>query len=516
MGGATASNVNASVPAPFSILTGTPFNLPGFRSTNVTVLFAPASAASFSNVVSFSSANAGNISGPVIGTGAIIPSAAFTGSPTSGLKPLTVNFTDSSTGTITNRFWDFGDGITTNTTAASFSHLYTNASTNTVSLTITGPVGTNTLSLASYIVVTNLPPQLSLSPLSLAFGPVVIGQSNAQNFQVINTGGITLTGSVSANLPFRVQSGSPLNLTPGQTGLVAISFAPTSADAFTNAVVFTSNGGNSTNTVTGSGLTPAQLSVLPSSINFGIVAVGDNVQASFTITNLGGAALTNGVATSSGGPFSILSGTPFNLPGFGTTNLVIRFAPVVAANFSNVITFTTANDGNATNPVFGVGADLPVAGFTATPTSGLKPLTVNFSDTSTGTITNRFWNFGDGTTTNTTAVAFSHIYNNDSTNTVTLTIMGPVGTDTISRTNYIAVVTNSLGITSIQLSSSNVLISFTSQAGQFYRLEYADSLTGSTWQTAVDLIPGNGTGVQATHVGGAGNTSRFYRVKQLP
>src|SRR5260370_12758 len=108
---------------------------------------------------------------------------------------------------MTNRFWNVGDGTTTNPAATSFSHLYTNASTNTVSLTVTGPVGTNTLSLASYIVVTNLPPQLSLSPLSLAFGPVVIGQTNAQNFQVINTGGITLTCSVTATLPFRVQSG---------------------------------------------------------------------------------------------------------------------------------------------------------------------------------------------------------------------------------------------------------------------------------------------------------------------
>jgi len=63
----------------------------------------------------------------VIGTGAVIPVASFQGNPTIGLKPLAVTFTDNSTGTITNRFWDFGDGSTSNSAAISLSHTYTNA-----------------------------------------------------------------------------------------------------------------------------------------------------------------------------------------------------------------------------------------------------------------------------------------------------------------------------------------------------------------------------------------------------
>src|SRR6185369_10794063 len=188
-----------------------------------------------------------------------------------------------------------------------------------------------------------------------------------------------------------------------------------------NVVTFTSNGGNSTNTVTGSGLTPSQLAILPSSINFGTVAVGANAQASFTVTNTGGAALSNGLATVVGGPFTILSGTPFSLPGFGSTNLVVRFSPASAANFSNVVRFTTSNAGNSTNTLLGIGAVIPVAAFTSTPISGLKPLTVSFTDSSTGTITNRFWDFGDGSTT-----------------TVALTVTGPVGTNTLTRASYIA------------------------------------------------------------------------------
>src|SRR5207244_2782907 len=209
--------------------------------------------------------------------------------------------------------------------------------------------------------------------------------------------------------------------------------------SFSNVVVFTSNGGNSTNTVTGSGLTPAQLGVMPAGLDFGAVAVGSSAQASFVLTNQGGAALTNGLATISGGPFTILSGTPFTLAAFGSTNVVVRFAPTNATTFSNVVVISTANDGSSTNALTGTGAVAPAASFSGSPTSGLKPLTVSFTDNSTGTITNRFWDFGDSSTTNTTATTFSHTYLVAGTNTVRLTVSGPLGTDTLQRIGYILV-----------------------------------------------------------------------------
>src|SRR5713101_2444087 len=96
-------------------------------------------------VVVVSSSNAGSSTNALTGTGVAMPLASFSGSPTSGVEPLTVNFTDNSTGTITSRFWDFGDSSTTNTTATTFSHIYLAAGTNTVSLTASGPLDTNTL-----------------------------------------------------------------------------------------------------------------------------------------------------------------------------------------------------------------------------------------------------------------------------------------------------------------------------------------------------------------------------------
>ena len=427
--------------------------------------FAPGSAGNFSNALVLATGNDGGSTNAITGTGAVVPVANFTGTPTVGLRPLAVSFSDTSTGTITNRFWDFGDGITTNTTATSVGHTYNIASTHTVTLRVIGPVGTNTLVRANYITVTNLPPELDLSPNSLSFGSVIIGQTNIQTFQVVNSGGITLTGAVSTTSPFAIQSGSSLNLAPGQTGIVSVSFAPVSAGTFSNAVIFVSNGGNSTNVLSGIGLTPPQLAVLPGSINFGTVAVGTNAQASFTLTNTGGATLSNGVASIGAGAFTILSGTPFTLPGFGSTNLVVRFAPGSAGNFSNAVVLTTGNDGASTNAVTGTGAVVPVANFTGTPTSGLRPLAVSFSDTSTGTITNRFWDFGDGITTNTTATSVGHTYNIAGTHTVTLRVTGPVGTNTLVRANYITVTNlppeldlspNSLSFGSVIIGQTNI------------------------------------------------------------
>src|SRR5262249_27130640 len=147
----------------------------------------------------------------------------------------------------------------------------------------------------------------------------------------------TLTGGV-----FSILS-SPAFDIPGhaQTNVV-IGFAPSNAGTYSNAVLFASaNGGSSTNPITGIGLTPGQFSVSPPSLSFGTIAVGSNAQASFVLTNSGGTPITNGTASINDGGFTIISGTPFNLGGFGSTNLVIRFTPTNASLFSNAVVFTT-------------------------------------------------------------------------------------------------------------------------------------------------------------------------------
>jgi PKD repeat protein len=61
-----------------------------------------------------------------------------------------VTFSDTSTGTISNRFWDFGDSSTTNITTNSVGHTYA-AGTYTVMLVASGPAGISTNIQTSYI-----------------------------------------------------------------------------------------------------------------------------------------------------------------------------------------------------------------------------------------------------------------------------------------------------------------------------------------------------------------------------
>ena len=87
-------------------------------------------------------------------TGSAAPVANFSATPTSGTAPLTVNFTDTSTGSITSWSWTFGNG-STSALKNPPSTTYSMAGTYNVSLTVTGPGGSNTASKANYITVSS-------------------------------------------------------------------------------------------------------------------------------------------------------------------------------------------------------------------------------------------------------------------------------------------------------------------------------------------------------------------------
>lgn len=82
----------------------------------------------------------------------------------------------------------------------------------------------------------------------------------------------------------------------------------------------------------------------------------------------------------------------------------------------------------------------PVASFTALPATGTEPLTVTFSDASSGTTPlSLAWNLGDSTTTNTAdGASFAHTYA-AGTYSVTLTASNAAGTSTLVSNNLITV-----------------------------------------------------------------------------
>jgi PKD repeat protein len=148
-----------------------------------------------------------------------------------------------------------------------------------------------------------------------------------------------------------------------------------------------------------------------------------------TSSNLGSqsAYLSNPIGTGTA-PTSVGS---LNISQFGgsTPNDGVTIARVVVSdNFA-----TAYND-------LAVFVPPPVAGFNGSPTTGTAPLPVAFADSSTGSITNRSWDFGDSSTTNTTGTSVAHTYV-PGTYTVSLTVRGPGGISTNIQPNYITVLT---------------------------------------------------------------------------
>ncbi len=128
---------------------------------------------------------------------------------------------------------------------------------------------------------TGVEPVISVTPDSLDFGLVTVGNSADLTFTVQNTDGGTLTGDATTSPPYTIVSGGSYNLTSGQTQTVTIRFSPTSGGTFTESVDFTGGGGAS-QTVTGTGvgvntITPGTVDLFTPPPAFTITGGGFNV-----------------------------------------------------------------------------------------------------------------------------------------------------------------------------------------------------------------------------------------------
>ena len=97
--------------------------------------------------------------------------ADFSADPTSGTVPLTVNFTDQSTGSPTSWEWDFDNDGTVDATEQNPTHTYTEPVTFTVSLTVSDDTNSDTMTKENYIVVEEFSP-VELNLISYKVSPV--------------------------------------------------------------------------------------------------------------------------------------------------------------------------------------------------------------------------------------------------------------------------------------------------------------------------------------------------------
>jgi PKD repeat protein len=238
------------------------------------------------------------------------PEAAFSVST----APMVASFTDQSTGSIKDRSWDFGDGQTSTDTSPT--HTYAAHGDYLVTLTVTGPGGTDTASQ-----------NVTIKP------PAPVASFVAEP--------------------------------PSGTIPLTVSFANTST-GFVDAVAWDLDGD-------------------------GVFDDGTGQTATRT----------------------------FDAPGSHTVGLSITGPGGTSTTSQTVL---------ATLP------PAPVASFTATPGSGVAPVTVQFIDTSTGIISSRDWDFDADGLSDDTSPNPSRVFDAPGNHQVFLTVTGPGGSSTTSQT----------------------------------------------------------------------------------
>jgi PKD repeat protein len=158
------------------------------------------------------------------------------------------------------------------------------------------------------------------------------------------------------------------------------------------------------------------------------VSVGSNV--TFTVGALGSPPL---------GYAWLLNNAPIN----NATNasLTIPNAQLTnAGNYSVAVTDLTGGIVTSSPPaVLTVLPTAPGANFTASPTNGVAPLSVSFTDASSGSPTSWSWTFGDTGTS--TLQSPSHIYATPGSYTVTLIASNMGGSSTNTKVNLITALT---------------------------------------------------------------------------
>ena len=343
--------------------------------------------------------NAINTGGP------IPPTAEFSGSPTSGCKDLTVNFSDQSSGEVTSWNWDFGDGGSS--TAQNPSHVYTSTGTFTVSLTVDGPGGSDSETKTNYIAVSEAPaadftgiPTTGDAPLTVNFTDQSSGDVTSWSWDFGDG------GTSTAQNPIHVYS------TAGSYTVMLTATNSCGSDVETKADYVT---------VTDPPCDP------PAADFTGIPATGDApLTVNFTDQ-------TTNTPTSWSWDFGDGGTSTAQNPNYVYSTAGTYTVMLTATNSCGSDVETKADYIIVTEPP----CDLPVTDFTGTPTTGDAPLTVNFTDQTTNGPTSWSWDFGDGGTS--TAQNPSHVYITAGTYTVMLAATNSCGSDVETKADYITV-----------------------------------------------------------------------------
>jgi len=265
----------------------------------------------------------------------------------------------------------------------------------TGTLTIQDELQTQTVALSGTGIA---PPAFSVSPSSLTFAGQQVGVASApQTLMVTNTGGALLnisgfqmSGSSAASFSCgatvcsATTCGTTLSNVVGQNSCtVQMTFTPSAAGGSTAALVISSSNAVP-NTISvplsGTGQTPAGLSVNPTLLAFPVVSPGQSSPSqAVTITNTGGSA-ANSLTLTATLPFSLVQNAcPASLAAGASCSTGMIFSPSLNGPYAGTLTIAS--------PSLAATASVPLSGTGGTPGSvQAQPSLIAFSQTGVGLI----------------------------------------------------------------------------------------------------------------------------------
>ncbi len=387
---------------------------------------------------------------------AYVPVANFSADPTAGYAPLVVTFTDLSTGGPTSWSWDFGDGQ--NSTDQNPVHTYSSPGTYTVILNASNLYSSDEMEKTGYIVVNT-----SLTPAAWwkfdeSSGSTAYDSSGNNNNGVIY-GSVIRESAGACNGALYFDGTSTYVLVPDSDTLDAPNYLtyaawlmpeppePSGYDNYTSLIdkgqedvdnyeFFISRYG-STSEFTFETYSGYFRDYVTNSFDYeydewqhiAFVADTDAGTAKLYVNGEYAATLTSGLPSyleTNNNDLTIgrqqYAGYPFYYRGL----------------MDEVRLYTVALDDNQIRTIYELCTPPPIADFTQDKTYGTVPLTVTFTDLSTGGPTSWLWNFGDGGTS--TVHNPSYTYNNVGTYDVTLTVSNAAGSSQKTVEDLILVV----------------------------------------------------------------------------
>lgn len=212
-----------------------------------------------------------------------------------------------------------------------------------------------------FVYVEPAGPEITVDPLSLDFGGVIVGGTGLQQFTIYNTGDDILTGSITTPAGYSVAAaGSKENrnrdedrntlsfsMPVGTSRIYNLSFNPTAVATYAGNVVISSNDldeGTLLLAVTGYGFTPPSISLSDNTLSASLYNGGQGTD-SFTIHNSGSLDLSFSLAEAPAVGWFSAAPVSGNVAGSGNQLITGTFSPVgLAPGTYNTTLLVNSND----------------------------------------------------------------------------------------------------------------------------------------------------------------------------